>query len=1270
MFLDVQRLSSRLWVALVCAKLFNVFDSSLISLVSQHLFASQALVGLRGKLDQGDDAVAAVPLSARALLVAANFVRVPRTTLVLVSGEVAADQLARELRLWLPAAAVLRLPLLSYQPWREGSFTEDHVAAVGQRARALSVLQGGYAGATTAGPLPAGEAPTGQLFDRKTPTGQPPVEAAPINRALLDCGSAAAMPEVCIDRCFPGPALVVASARALLGRLPPPGSLPASLRLVQGQPLPDSLSWDDLPLALVQRGYERNDQANLPGSFSRRGDTVDVWPAGLGHPVRIELFGDDVEALRRLVPLTGQSIGMLAAVDIWPARDVVLDERSAQRALRCLYALQGENIAALPTGYRQHIESIEAGNLFAELPFYLPWLYEQTANPLDYLAKDALVVAIEPRSLFDDANRYFDEQQSSVERHISGTAAAKAALAALFTKPGELDFGAQQRLSLLAMIAGAGGLDLRLEVKHPGINGSEERLAAAASGLLKSDYLTLVCEPNHRLRSEIELALSDAHVSFVERRSEGEQQPVMPAANIAMVCDLALPTALSVPAARLALLSLTDNSAVSVARRGRGGTSGVASRRRVDPTSLTFPFKPGDYVVHEAHGIALFRQILSQEVAGIQRDYLHLEYAKGDKLFTPVEQIARVTRYIGSDSAAPRLTRLNTSDWARASGKARKAARQLAFDLIELYSQRIAEQGFAYAPDNELQYQMELAFPYEETPDQLAAIADVKANMESSRPMDRLICGDVGFGKTEVAIRAAFKAIQGGKQVMLLAPTTILAQQHYTTFSERFEPFAVNVDVLSRFRTAAEQKAILKRFGQGRLEMLVGTHRLLSADVNPLDLGLVIIDEEQRFGVQNKEQLKKLREQTDVLTLTATPIPRTLQMALSGVRDMSLIDTPPTSRTPVRVQVGEWNEDVVSAAIRHEVGRGGQVYYVSNRVRSIDDATSRVMAVAPEVRIGVAHGQMSPRQLEDVMERFAAGQFDVLVSTTIIESGLDNPHTNTLIIEDSQRLGLAQLYQLKGRVGRSHDQAYAYFLFPSESSLTPEAVSRLTAIDEFQDLGSGMKVAMRDLEIRGAGALLGAEQSGNLSAVGFDLFTSMINEAVRTAEGQGQAVMREFADGSSGKNSEQKTASAKDVSEVRVELPVPCLFPEEYMAAADERVLYYRRLAAALDLETIDELQSRLEGGYGALPAAASNLLDRNRVRLLAVALGITSITVQRQAFVLEGLVLGAEQAAALKAKGGLYFVKSHRLQYPVSKEQQADSAYHQLLELLDGLLP
>ncbi|MEG0505292.1 MAG: CarD family transcriptional regulator, partial [Raoultibacter sp.] len=565
-----------------------------------------------------------------------------------------------------------------------------------------------------------------------------------------------------------------------------------------------------------------------------------------------------------------------------------------------------------------------------------------------------------------------------------------------------------------------GHVDDELPVKRVEVAGHPEKLYGRLRTLVDGGYTIVFSAPNYRARQDMKLAFVDYNLPIAEILDVNDEAPAVLKKGVVNVVDVEIPLGMIIPKAKLALVSISDTQ----------GSTALRSKKRVDVTEITFPFKPGDYVVHAAHGVAFFKELVRQDVGGVMRDYLLLDYAEGDKLYVPVEQLDRVTRYVGPEGASPRLTRLNTSDWSRALSKARKATKQLAFDLVDVYTRRAASQGFRYSPDTPWQFEMEEAFPYQETPDQLAAIADVKADMQAAKPMDRLICGDVGFGKTEIALRAAFKATQDKKQVMVLCPTTILAQQHYVNFRDRFEPFGVKVHVLSRFKTPAEQKLSLEGFADGSVNVLVGTHRLLSRDVNPHDLGLVIIDEEQRFGVGHKEQLKNLRESIDVLTLSATPIPRTMQMSLSGVRDMSLILTPPDDRHPIDVHVGEWDPDVVSGAIRRELARGGQVYYVSNRVRSIEEAVRRVTEAAGEARVGVAHGQMSKEELERVMEDFSAGELDVLVATTIIESGIDNPHTNTLIIEDSHRLGLAQMYQLKGRVGRSTTQAYAYFMFP------------------------------------------------------------------------------------------------------------------------------------------------------------------------------------------------------------------------------------------------
>ena len=1030
------------------------------------------------------------------------------------------------------------------------------------------------------------------------------------------------------------PCIAVCSARALLRCVPPVSSQywkPETFSL--GQEIP----FAEVPARLLFMGYTNAGAADAPGTFYVHGDAVDLWPAQATSPVRLEFFGDEIDAVRRMVPSTGQTIGDVAEVQVYPCRELALSARAIERCQRRMYqAAQDDNDIA------QHMEFLEEGVVFPELDRYLPQLYASTVGPLAHVCPEALVVLAEPRSLFDDATRAYDELVPLArEKHIDPTG--------LYLRPTEMDFGAQQRLTLVSLMRAGGGATAELRIQQPDVAGGA-RLTRRLESLRHMGFATVFAIPDSEARRSMELSLTDERIPIVvslasdaENRIPctpvGAEQPEAPLARGPItVTDAPIPAGVVVPEARLAIISVSDLQS-RMAKHGK--------RSNVDVTDITFPFKPGDYVVHATHGIAHFTAIVRQEVAGKERDYFLLEYADGDRLFVPFEQVDRLTRYVGPDGENPRLTRLNTADWTRATNKARKAAKKLAFDLVDLYTRRAAAQGFRFSPDTAWQEQMEECFPYEVTPDQQAAIQDIKADMEAPKPMDRLLCGDVGFGKTEVALRAAFKATQDGKQVMVLCPTTILAQQHYQTFAERFAGFDVRVEVLSRFRTTRQQKAALEGFAAGEVQVLVGTHRLLSNDVNPHDLGLVIVDEEQRFGVQHKEQLKNLREQVDVLTLSATPIPRTMQMAMSGVRDMSLIKTAPPGRKPVKVHVGEWDEDVVSAAIRLELERGGQVYYVSNRVKTIDEAVQRVMSVAPEARVGVAHGKMSPREVENVMESFVTGAIDVLVATTIIESGIDNPHTNTLIIEDSQRLGLAQLYQLKGRVGRGKLQAYAYFMFPPDLPLTPEATDRLTAIGEHTDLGSGMKIAMRDLEIRGAGSLMGAEQHGNLSSVGFDLYTQMLSQAVAEARGEAPDEAAETT--------------------VTINLPADYFLSEEYLPDVDRRVLVYRKLAAVADLAAVDALQTEVAERYGELPEAARNMFDRARVRIRADRLGITSVGYATGKITLAGAEVPEPIYKAWRAKGAQVFVKTKKVNYPFRKDEELLPAALAILEQLGG---
>ena len=1126
----------------------------LIDMLSASLAKSGALDDAWAKLDSGQDATVGVASSARPFLVAARFAADPRATLVVAAGEEAADTFARTVGAFVGEERVLRLPDYEGNPFSLDAPPQPRLH--GRRLEALWSLQQGK------------------------------------------------------------PAVVVASARALLRRIAPAKEEVARpLALVAGSDLSEEpqrgiACFEDLEHCLVSMGYENSGKLDGPGTFSVQGGAIDVFPGNLAYPVRLDFFGDELDEIRRFLPSTGQTISSLKQVDIFPVREFAQTDAALLRAKRAISKSAETNAAQRELLERLEDDSHELPDLMAA------YLLEKTAAVGDYLSADALTVLIEPRSLVDDALHAYDE----LSKRCVGTSIP---VSDLYMGPNELDFGANPRATYVSIMRVGVQLDSELVVKRVDVAGDPEKLFGRLRSLAEMGFTVVFSVPHFRARQEMKLSLVDLGIPINEVLDVvGDASPKLKRGQVNIV-DVDIPLGMIFPAAKMALVSLSDTQGAMATRK----------RSRIDVTEITFPFKPGDYVVHAAHGVAFFRDIVRQDVGGSERDYLLLEYAEGDKLYVPVEQLDRVTRYVGPEGSSPRLTRLNTSDWSRAMAKARKATKQLAFDLVDVYTRRASTQGYRYREDTPWQHEMEESFPYQETPDQLAAIADIKADMQSPRPMDRLVSGDVGFGKTEVALRAAFKATQDNKQVMVLCPTTILAQQHYSTFKDRFEPFGVKVEVLSRFRTPAQQKQALADFSEGTVSVLVGTHRLLSRDVNPHDLGLVIIDEEQRFGVAHKEQLKNMRESIDVLTLSATPIPRTMQMGLSGVRDMSLILTPPDDRRPVEVHVGEWDPDVVSDAIRREMARGGQIYYVSNRVRSIDEAVKRVQAAAGEARVGVAHGKMTKEQLEDVMENFAAGELDVLVATTIIESGIDNPHTNTLIIEDSQRLGLAQMYQLKGRVGRSSTQAYAYFLFPDNIPLTEEAVARLTALGEHTDLGSGMRVAMRDLEIRGAGSLLGAEQSGNMSAVGFDLFAQMLSTAVNNAR-EGNSSAKEFL--------------PPALSDIVVNVPDHTYFPEEYLPDADERVLYYRKIASADTIDAVNDIYEELLAKHPEMPQASVNQFEKARLKAFANEHGIKLISVSAGKLTVEPFALTKSQASSLRRKAGRYLADKKKMAVPL----------------------
>lgn len=1144
----------------------------LIDSLTFTLEKSGALDAFWNKLDVGEDGTLGVASSARPFLVASRFAHKPQATLVVVAGEDAALAFARGVAAYLGDERVMRFPERTDYPFAPKKSDATQVA---RRMEAMHALATGR--------------------------------------------------EV----------VVVASARALVRMLPPVGSsvctplvLEAGCELgcMKSASSAGVLLFEDVARALEERGFANTGELDGPGTFAVRGGTLDVFPGNLVYPIRLDFFGDELEEIKRIVPTTGQTISTLSRVEVYPVVEFAATKSALARAREKL-ARPAETNPAL----REVLEKLEGGLRFDGSDVLLPYLYKTTSTLGDYVVRGSLTTLVEPRSLFDDMSHAFED----IAGRAKGT---HIALKGLYAEPGNVSFGEGQRATYVSIMRVGGHIDDELPVKRVEVAGHPDKLYGRLRTLVDTDYTVVFSAPNYRARQDMKLAFVDQGLPIQERLdvlSVGDVAENSAASDIGgiakrqlrrgvvNVVDVDIPLGMIIPKSKLALVSVSDTQGASTARPSR----------HIDITEITFPYKPGDYVVHAAHGVAHFKELVRRDVDGTARDYLLLEYSEGDKLYVPVEQLDRVTRYVGPEGASPRLTRLNTADWSRAMKKARAATKKLAFDLVDVYTRRATVQGYRFGPDTVAQREMEEAFPYQETPDQLAAIADVKADLQSAKPMDRLVCGDVGFGKTEVALRAAFKATQDSKQVMVLCPTTILAQQHFTNFKERCEPFGVRVEVLSRFRTPAQQTAALKGFQEGDVDILVGTHRLLSRDVNPHDLGLVIIDEEQRFGVGHKEQLKNLRESIDVLTLSATPIPRTMQMSLSGVRDMSLILTAPDERRPVEVHVGEWDPDLVSAAIRRELARGGQVYYVSNRVRTMEEAVRRVTAAAGEARVGVAHGQMSKDELERVMEDFVAGELDVLVATTIIESGIDNPHTNTLIIEDSQRYGLAQMYQLKGRVGRSSTQAFAYFMFPEHVSLTEEAQARLTALDEHTDLGSGMRIAMRDLEIRGAGSLMGAEQSGNMSAVGFDLFAQMLSQAVSsTREGDLKAM----------------DTLPPALSDITVNVPGHTYLPEDYVPDADERVLWYRKIASAATEQAVEDVAADLADKRPDMPQAAKNLLERARIKAFAHEQHIKTVSVTAGRLVVEPIDVPRDKMTSLRRAGGRYLADKRKLQLPL----------------------
>ena len=942
----------------------------------------------------------------------------------------------------------------------------------------------------------------------------------------------------------------------------------------------DETALEDVVARLSHFAYTRVELVERRGEFAVRGGILDVFPPPEEHPVRVEFFGDTVDEVRHFAVADQRSLGV-ADAGLWaPAcRELLLTDevRATARDLADAHPELSDILDRLAEGIPT--EGMEA---------FAPVLAERLTLLVHELPAGTQIVACDPERVRTRAGELVRTSQEFLDASWSaaafgGRAPVDLAGAAYLPLADVQDAAAAAGTGWCAITPFTSDTELQEGTAVPALRAAPEYrgdteafLADVRTWLSESWRVVLVTEGHGPAQRLVEL-LRDGDIAA--RLTEDAE---LVGGLVTVTCGQLTSGLVSRPLG-LAVVTETDLA-------GQRGVSTkdmrrMPSRRRrgIDPLQL----KPGEAVVHEHHGVGRYLEMVTRTVNGGRREYLVIAYARDDKLYVPTDQLELVSRYVGGE--APTLDRIGGSDWAKRKGRARKAVREIAAELIRLYSARMASPGHAFGPDTPWQRELEDAFPYRETPDQLAAIDEVKADMEEPVPMDRVICGDVGYGKTEIAVRAAFKAVMDGKQVAVLVPTTLLGQQHLSTFKERFAPFPVKVAAASRFNTVKEQQAAVEGVADGTVDVVIGTHRLLSASTRFKNLGLIIVDEEQRFGVEHKEFLKHMRTAVDVLTMSATPIPRTLEMSITGIRELSTIDTPPEERHPVLTFVGPHQDNQIAAAIRRELLREGQVFFIHNRVESIDRAAKRLRDMVPEARVAVAHGQMHEDALEQVMIGFWEKRFDVLVCTTIVESGLDIPNANTLVVERADVMGLSQLHQLRGRVGRGRERAYAYFLYPMERPLTETAHDRLATIAQNSELGSGMAVAMKDLEIRGAGNLLGGQQSGHIAAVGFDLYVRLVGEAVADFKG----------------------TKVEELAEVKVELPVNASLPHDYVPSERLRLEAYRRLASAASEADLTEVRAELLDRYGPLPEPVESLLAVAAFRVLARGYGLAEVTLQ-----------------------------------------------------------
>lgn len=1039
------------------------------------------------------------------------------------------------------------------------------------------------------------------------------------------------------------PPVVVAPWDALLTRMALPSVFrDHTVRLRPGQEIPR----DSLVRTLSTSGYERSELTESPGQFSVRGGLIDVYPLTSEEPLRIEFYGDEIDSIRGFDLTSQRTTVSRQEVIITPAAESFWGEEAMQsgvahieRKLKsALSTLGGDRAQLLKKNIEQDLDKLKSGLHFPARGKYLPYFVGETATLFDFLPSDTVIIVDEPARVLERAeNTQTDLEEQYKSLLVGGQILPEQNRA--FVSDNDLlaaiDHFRTMLVSLLPKRPSRLRIDEQLAVLQktpPNYHGQIDLLRKDVRRLSGAGYRLLVLASNTERQDDLVKGLGEEGIDArAWRLSDG-----LPQVGVLGITVGGIVEGIELPDIKLHLLAEGDLSARTRQRKRRQMRVAAEGARLISYRDLSV----GDYVVHVHHGIGKYLGIKTMDISGVQRDYMEIRYNGEDRLYVPTDQLHLVQKYVGAEGKEPKLHALGSPEWSKTKVRVRESVEKMAEELVALYAERETMLGHTFAPDTPWQAEMEDNFPYVETPDQLRSIEEVKNDMEKPKVMDRLLCGDVGYGKTEVAIRAAFKAVIDGKQVAILVPTTILAQQHYNTFKERYAGFPVEVALLSRFRSTQDNRETARRISAGLIDVSIGTHRLLNADVKWKDLGLLVIDEEQRFGVTHKEKIKMLKSSVDVLTLSATPIPRTLHMAMVGLRDVSVIETPPEDRYPVQTYVIEHNDGVLKHALEREIERGGQVYYVHNRVRTIKSVAQYLQSLVPDARIAVGHGQMPEEKLERIFLDFLEGEYDILLSTTIIESGLDIPNVNTIIVEDADKFGLAQLYQLRGRVGRSTRMGYAYFTYRPDKSLTEVAEKRLSALREFTQLGAGFKIALRDLEIRGAGNLLGPEQHGFVASVGFDLYCQLLEEAVKTLRG----------------------VTVEKPVEVEIKLPIDAFFPSRYIRDSKQKVEMYKRVAAARSREEIEDIIDELIDRYGEPPEPVQNLLWVASLKLAAARLGIVSVTINDK-----GILCKLTPATSLSAQSisqifynypelGLSNAKGFAIQWKAANDNLAPS--------------